>query len=101
MPLPLPHALLLRPLMPELEIQLEQFKEASSKPAQLKAFSTYLDGNIFFRMIIRLNVNMENCDAIVKSLVTKSTNVCMPIAFLSKYDLMPLIKTQMIQVRPM
>jgi hypothetical protein len=30
---------LLRPLRPELEIQLEQFKEASSKPAQLKAFS--------------------------------------------------------------
>jgi hypothetical protein len=30
---------LLRPLRPELEIQLEQFKEASSKPAQLKAFN--------------------------------------------------------------
>jgi hypothetical protein len=30
---------LLRPLRPELDIQLEQFKEASSKPAQLKAFS--------------------------------------------------------------
>jgi hypothetical protein len=30
---------LLRPLRPELEIQLEQFKEASSKPAQLKAFT--------------------------------------------------------------
>jgi hypothetical protein len=29
---------LLRPLRPELDIQLEQFKEASSKPAQLKAF---------------------------------------------------------------
>jgi hypothetical protein len=26
---------LLQPLRPELEIQLEQFKEASSKPAQL------------------------------------------------------------------
>jgi hypothetical protein len=34
------YVLLLRPLRPELEIQLEQFKEASSKPAQLKAFST-------------------------------------------------------------
>jgi hypothetical protein len=30
---------LLRPLRPELEIQLEQFKEASSKPGQLKAIS--------------------------------------------------------------
>jgi hypothetical protein len=28
----------LRPLRPELEIQLEQFKEASSKPAQLRVF---------------------------------------------------------------
>jgi hypothetical protein len=33
---------LLRPLRPELEIQLEQFKEASSKPAQLKAFRIVL-----------------------------------------------------------
>jgi hypothetical protein len=30
---------LLRLLRPELDIQLEQFKEASSKPAQLKAFT--------------------------------------------------------------
>jgi hypothetical protein len=33
---------LLLPLRPELEIQLEQFKEASSKPAQLKAFKYVL-----------------------------------------------------------
>jgi hypothetical protein len=29
---------LLLPLRPELDIQLEQLREASSKPAQLKAF---------------------------------------------------------------
>jgi hypothetical protein len=37
---------LLRPLRQELEIQLEQFKEASSKPAQLKAF-TYIPFPVF------------------------------------------------------
>jgi hypothetical protein len=36
---------LLRPLRPELDIQLEQFKEASSKPAQLKAFTRYSVNN--------------------------------------------------------